>query len=52
MALVSIRAVEQGVQTGLFSGEPVPDEELAAAQGIVGPPGFDADRRGRLVRNR
>jgi hypothetical protein len=42
MALASIRAVEQGVQTGLFSGEPVPDEELAAAQGIVGPQGLDA----------
>lgn len=42
MTLAEIKAVEQGVQTGLFSGEPIPDEDLAAAQGIREPQGLDA----------
>lgn len=42
MKLAEIKAVEQGIQTGLFSGEPIPDDQLAAAQGISGPQGLDA----------
>lgn len=42
MRLVEIKPVEQGIQTGLFSGEPIPDEELGAAQGISAPQGLDA----------
>lgn len=42
MALATIRAVEQGIQTRLFSGEPISDTELAAAQGITAPQGIDA----------
>ncbi|MGA8744577.1 MAG: hypothetical protein WB507_01780 [Solirubrobacterales bacterium] len=41
MKLLAIRPVEQGVQTGLFSGEPISDEDLAAAQGITAPQGLD-----------
>jgi hypothetical protein len=42
MALVAIRAVEQGTQTRLFSGDPISDTELAAAQGITAPQGLNA----------
>jgi hypothetical protein len=42
MALGAIRAVEQGTQTSLFSGEPISDTELAAAQGITAPQGLNA----------
>lgn len=42
MRLAEIKAVEQGIQTGLFSGKPIPDEQLAEAQGISGPQGLDA----------
>lgn len=42
MRLVEIRPVEQGIQTGLFSGEPISDEELTTAQGISAPQGLDA----------
>jgi len=42
MQLQEIKAIEQGIQTGLFSGEPIPDGELAAAQGISKPQGLDA----------
>jgi hypothetical protein len=42
MKLAEIKAVEQGIQTGLFSREPIPDDQLAAAQGISGPQGLDA----------
>ena len=42
MTLAEIKPVEQGVQTGLFSREPIPAEELAAAQGISGPQGLDS----------
>lgn len=37
-----IKGIEQGQQTGLFSGEPISDQDLAAAQGITGPQGLDA----------
>lgn len=42
MKLSDIKGIEQGLQTGLFSGEPVSHAELAAAQGIAGPQGLDA----------
>lgn len=42
MTLAAIRAVEQGTQTRLFSGEPISDTELAAAQGITAPQGLNA----------
>lgn len=42
MKLAEVKAVEQGIQTGLFSGDPIPDEQLAEAQGISGPQGLDA----------
>jgi hypothetical protein len=42
MRLVTIRPVEQGVQTPLFSGEPISDQDLAVAQGITGPQGVQA----------
>lgn len=42
MQLSAMKPIEQGIQTGLFSGEPISDEELAAAQGITGPQGLEA----------
>ena len=42
MRLSDIKGIEQGQQTGLFSGEPISDHELAIAQGITGPQGLDA----------
>lgn len=41
MNLSAIKPIEQGLQTGLFSGEPISDEHLAAAQGITAPQGLD-----------
>lgn len=41
MTIESIESADIGIQGGLFTGEPVPDEELAAAQGIVEPQGLD-----------
>jgi hypothetical protein len=42
MSLSDIKGIEQGQQTGLFTGEPISDQDLAAAQGITGPQGLDA----------
>lgn len=42
MKLSVIKPIEQGLQTGLFSGEPISGEDLAAAQGITAPQGLDA----------
>jgi hypothetical protein len=42
MTLSAIDAIELGVQTSLFSGEPVSYTDLAAAQGIAEPQGLDA----------
>lgn len=42
MRLTDIKAVEQGIQTGLFSGEPISDEKLSATQGIGVAQGLDA----------
>ncbi|HSS31747.1 MAG TPA: hypothetical protein VLL27_00515 [Solirubrobacterales bacterium] len=42
MELIEIKGIEQGLQAGLFSGDPVSDEDLAAAQGVTGPQGLDA----------
>jgi hypothetical protein len=42
MSLSDIKGIEQGQQTGLFSGEPISDQDLTAAQGITGPQGLDA----------
>jgi hypothetical protein len=42
MELTEIKGIEQGLQAGLFSGDPVSDQELAAAQGVTGPQGLDA----------
>lgn len=41
MELDSIQAIEQGIQGGLFSGEPISDRDLAEAQGITKPQGLD-----------
>lgn len=41
MRLSAIRPIEQGMQTPLFSGEPISDDDLAAAQGITAPQGLD-----------
>ena len=42
MKLSAIKPIEQGLQTGLFSGEPISSEDLAAAQGITAPQGLNA----------
>jgi hypothetical protein len=42
MALSAIGAVEQGVQTRLFSAERISDQDLVATQGITAPQGLDA----------
>lgn len=42
MELASIKAIQQGVQTGLFSGAPISEADLAASQGITGPQGLVA----------
>lgn len=42
MKLAEIRAVEEGIQAGLFSGEPVSESDLAARQGITAPQGLEA----------
>jgi hypothetical protein len=42
MTLTAIDAIELGTQTSLFSGEPVPSADLAAAQGITEPQGLEA----------
>lgn len=42
MRLGTIKPIEQGFQTPLFSGEPISEQDLASAQGITGPQGLDA----------
>jgi hypothetical protein len=42
MQLAGIKAVEEGIQTGLFSGEPISEDDLAKAQNVTGPQGLDA----------
>lgn len=41
MHLSAIRPIEQGIQTPLFSGEPISSDDLAVAQGITAPQGLD-----------
>ena len=42
MSLATIKPIEQGFQSPLFSGEPISERDLASAQGITGPQGLDA----------
>lgn len=40
MSIERVEAVEQGEQSTLFTGEPTPDADLLASQGIHGPQGL------------
>lgn len=42
MKLAEIKRIEQGTQTDLFTQESIPEEQLAADQGVRGPQGLDA----------
>jgi len=42
MQLAAIKAVEAGIQTGLFSGDPISGDDLAKAQNVTVPQGLEA----------